>query len=62
MNRYDYLLEEFPEFLETDKVLFYLIRSLQVLEQVDRAAEVQEKLREEHPGSEYLSQLSQLAK
>lgn len=62
VNRYDYLLEEFPEFLATDKVLFYLIRSLQVLEQVDRAAEVREKLREEHPGSEYLSQLSQLAK
>jgi len=62
VNRYDYLLEEFPEFLETDKVLFHLIRSLQVLEQVDRAAEVQKKMREEHPGSEYLSQLSQLAK
>jgi len=62
VNRYDYLLEEFPEFLETDKVLFHLIRSLQVLEQVDRAAEVQKKMREEHPESEYLSQLSQLAK
>ncbi len=62
VNRYDYLLEEFPEFLETDKVLFHLIRSLQVLEQVDRTAEVQKKMREEHPGSEYLSQLSQLAK
>ncbi len=62
VNRYDHLLEEFPEFLETDKVLFHLIRSLQVLEQVDRAAEVQKKMREEHPESEYLSQLSQLAK
>ncbi len=59
-SRFEGLLEEFPEFLETDKVLFYLIRSLEALEQVDKAAEVRKRLLEEYSESEYLSQLSQL--
>ncbi len=59
VNRYEDILEEFPEYLETDKVLFYLIESLEVLEQTDRAAAVRKRLNEEHPQSEYLSQLSE---
>ncbi|MCP4202060.1 MAG: outer membrane protein assembly factor BamD [bacterium] len=58
-SRYEEILEEFPEYLETDKVLFFLIRSLQVLERADEAAEIRKRLTEEHPQSEYLSQLSE---
>lgn len=58
VSRYEELLEEFPEYLGTDKVLFYLVESLKVLEKADRVAEVEKQLREEHPASEYLAQLA----
>jgi outer membrane protein assembly factor BamD len=59
VSRYEGLLEEFPEYLQTDKVLFFLIESLQVMEQTDKVEEIKERLSQEYPQSEYLSQLSE---
>ena len=60
VSRYEDLLEEYPEFLETDKVLFHLSQSLQALEQIAKAADIQRRLRKEYPESEYLSELADL--
>lgn len=57
VNRFEYLLEEFPEYLESDKVLFHLIESLTALEQTEKADAARARLVSEHPESEYLSQL-----
>lgn len=57
VNRFEGLLEEFPEYEAIDKVLFHLAESLRALEQKDKADEVVQRLRTEHPQSEYASRL-----
>ena len=58
ISRYEGLLEEFPEYLETDKALFHLIESLELMEQTEKAEAARKRLGAEYPQSEYLSQLS----
>ncbi|MFQ5524752.1 MAG: outer membrane protein assembly factor BamD [Thermoanaerobaculia bacterium] len=58
INRFEGLLEEFPDFAETDKVLFYLIEAFEALQQEDKAAEARERLTEEFPQSTYVHQKS----
>lgn len=58
VNRWEDLLEEYPDYQETDKVLFYLIESYKALEQEDKAAAAKQQLAEEHPNSTYLNQRS----
>lgn len=53
VSRYEDLLEDFPDYTETDKVLFYLIESLEALEKTDEAAAARERLTEEFPESAY---------
>jgi outer membrane protein assembly factor BamD len=57
VSRFEELLEEFPEYLETDKVLSHLAASYRALEKPEKEAEAVERLRAEHPDSEYLRQL-----
>jgi len=56
VSRYEALLEEFPEYVETDKVLSYLIESLEVLKLEDKAAATRARLSGEFPQSPYLRQ------
>lgn len=56
-NRFDELLETYPEYREIDKVLFFLIDSLDKLKRVDEATEAREKLRREFPDSAYVKEL-----
>ena len=58
VSRYEDLLEEFPEYLEIDKVLFHLIESFEVLEQPEKVEATKKRLSEDYPQSEYLSELS----
>lgn len=51
VSRFEDLLEEFPDYQETDKILFYLIESLEALEQQEKAATVRKRLSEEFPQS-----------
>jgi len=56
--RFEYLLEEFPEYEETDKVLFFLARAYEMGDQQDLASETRERLRSEYPQSEYVTKLA----
>lgn len=58
INRFEGLLESYPDYLELDKVLFHLAESLRALERAERADEVTERLRAEYPESEYLERLA----
>ncbi|MDH3253889.1 MAG: outer membrane protein assembly factor BamD [Acidobacteriota bacterium] len=53
--RFEYLLETFPEYQETDKVLYYLAEAYEKSEQSELAHETVERLRSEHPQSEYVA-------
>ena len=55
--RFEDLLDEFPEYLEVDKVLFYLARAYEEGEQTDLASETRERLRAEYPESDYTADL-----
>ena len=56
ISRFEYLLENYVEYGERDKVLFHMIESFEKLEQEDKAAATRERLRKEHPASQYLEQ------
>lgn len=55
--RFEYLLEQFPEYREVDKVLFYLARAYEKGEQAELASETRDRLRTEYPESEYTADL-----
>ncbi len=57
VDRFEDLLEVYPEYREIDKVLFYLSESLEKLERAEDAEEARQRLRDEHPDSEYLAEL-----
>ncbi len=56
VSRYEALLEEFPDYAEADKVLFYLVASFEVLKEEDKAEATRKRLSEEYPQSTYLNQ------
>ena len=50
-NRFERVLERYPNFDEMDKVLFYLGQSYDLLEQAEKADATWARLRTEHPNS-----------
>lgn len=57
VERFRYLLEEFPEYPEKDKVLFHLGVAYRESEQPDAARETFDRLKTEHPESPYTSRV-----
>lgn len=55
--RFEYLEENYPEYPEMDKVLFFLGSAHARNEQAESADEVWQRLREEYPGSEYIEEI-----
>jgi outer membrane protein assembly factor BamD len=56
--RFEYLIENYPEYQEMDKVLYFLGRAHQRGQQEDLAKEVHDRLRSEYPQSGYIAELS----
>lgn len=54
VTRFEYLLENYPNYSEKDKVLGYLCAAHHRLEQVEKAQEVCQRLRDEFPSSKHL--------
>jgi outer membrane protein assembly factor BamD len=57
VERFRFLLAEYPEYPEKDKVLFHLGLAYQQSEQPDAARETFERLKTEHPDSPYNSRV-----
>ena len=55
--RMEYLLENFPDYEQKDKIYSYLCRAHARLEQPEKAAEACATLRQSYPESEYLNKL-----
>ena len=55
--RFEYLLTEYPEYGEVDKVLYYLAEAYERSEQAELAVEARQRLRNEFPQSEYTADL-----
>lgn len=53
VSRFEYLLENYPNYSEKDKILGYLCAAHHRLEQVEKATEVCQRLRDEYPDSKY---------
>jgi outer membrane protein assembly factor BamD len=60
VNRFENLLEDFPDYNARDKALFFLARSYAALGQTEKAEESFQKLRENFPESEYLEKIPKL--
>jgi outer membrane protein assembly factor BamD len=56
--RFNFLIENYPDYTEVDKALYYLAESYARTEQSDLAQETRERLRSEHPQSEYVQRLA----
>jgi outer membrane protein assembly factor BamD len=56
-SRLDYLLGNYPEFSEKDKVYYYLGMAHQRMDQPEEAREWFDKLRQEFPSSEYVGEI-----
>ncbi len=57
IRRFERVLEEYPEYSELDKVLFYLGRAYQRLEEPEKAASAWQRLREEFPQSPLIGKI-----
>lgn len=60
ITRFEYLLEAYPEYSETDKVIYYLGLAYKISDKTEEAREQFERLRSEHPDSEYLGEVPKL--
>lgn len=56
-GRFKRLLEEYPDYPETDKVLYYLGKTQMELAKYGDAFDTFERLREEHPASEWVEKI-----
>lgn len=57
ISRMEYLLENYPDYSEQDKIYAFVCRAHDRLEQPEKAAEACSTLRERYPDSEYISKL-----
>ena len=57
ISRFEYLLETYPEFEETDRVLFYLGMTHRKAEQEAESRRVFERLRQEYPDSSFVEEI-----
>ena len=55
--RFEYLLENFPQYPQKDKVLFHLGLAHQEAQSPEDAAKVFQRLRDEHPDSNYTDEV-----
>jgi outer membrane protein assembly factor BamD len=53
VSRFEFLLENYPDYDQKDKILAHLCAAHHRLEQVEKATEVCERLRTEYPDSKY---------
>ena len=58
--RFNYLLNNFPEYPEIDKVLYFLGEAYAKQNKEEEAATARERLRAEYPESEFIGQLERL--
>lgn len=56
-GRFEYLLENYPEYPETDKILYFLGLAYTREEKTDKARETFERLRREYPESPYIRRI-----
>lgn len=61
VSRFEKLLEDHPEYSDRERVLLYLCLAHDRLDQVEKAAEVCGRFREEFPNSEHSKKIPQLA-
>ncbi len=57
VDRFEYLLENYPAYDQKDKILAYLCAAHHRLEQVEKAAEVCARVQREHPDSKHLDRI-----
>lgn len=57
VHRFDGLLEQYPDYLETDKILFYKGSSQRRWKKCDEADQTFAELRSEYPESKYIKQV-----
>lgn len=61
-ERLELLLERYPDYPETDEVLFYLGRTYKRMQDPKKARETFQRLRAEHPESQFLEEIPDLSK
>lgn len=61
-ERMELLLERYPDYPEIDEVLFYLGRTYQRMQDAEKARETFQRLRAEHPESQFLEDIPDLSK
>ena len=60
-TRLEFLLEEFPDYKETDRALYFLGMTYWKTERVDESVETFERLRTEFPDSRYVRKIPELS-
>jgi outer membrane protein assembly factor BamD len=56
--RFEFLIGNYPDYTELDKVLYYLAQSYERSEKLELAQEARDRLRSEYPQSEYVQKLA----
>lgn len=56
-KRFENLVNDYPGYAELDQVLFFLGRTYEVMQRSDDAQETYERLRTEHPDSQFVAQI-----
>jgi outer membrane protein assembly factor BamD len=57
IRRFERVLEDYPDFDQMDKVMFYLGRAYERAEEADKAREIRQRLRQEYPQSPLIAKL-----
>lgn len=60
INRFEYLLDHFERYGETDRVLYHLGKSYLVVEKPDEARQAFQRLRREYPESRWIGEIPEL--